>query len=78
MRMRYGADPVADMQDQLAWGGRLNAYGALTVDTVAPHATLTEASDVTGPGVDGGVDHGALHATITALQVLASMRRTSW
>ena len=50
--LRYGADPVASMQGKLAWGGRLNAYGALTVDTVAPHATLVTATDVTGPGSD--------------------------
>ncbi|NUQ64557.1 MAG: S8 family serine peptidase, partial [Pirellulales bacterium] len=48
--IRYGADPISAFQDKLAWGGRLNAYGALTVDTVAPHAKLDNAAHVTGPG----------------------------
>ncbi len=48
--IQYGADPTTELQDQLRWGARLNAYGALTVDTAAPRATLDTAPDVTGPG----------------------------
>ena len=47
--LRYGADPVAGLQGKVAWGGRLNAFGALTVDTAAPHGALVTATDVTGP-----------------------------
>ncbi|MDA1050593.1 MAG: S8 family serine peptidase [Planctomycetota bacterium] len=45
-----GADPVAGLQGKLASGGRLNALGALTVDTVLPRATLTSSADITEPG----------------------------
>ena len=29
-------DPVAELQGKVASGGRLNAYGALVTDTIAP------------------------------------------
>lgn len=48
--IRLGADPQPELQDKLAWGGRLNAYGAVSVDTAAPQATLEAATDVSGPG----------------------------
>ena len=46
-----GGDPISSLQDKLASGKRLNAYGALLVDTAAPRATLIDAPNVDGPGV---------------------------
>ncbi len=45
-----GADPVAELQGKLTTGGRLNAHGALLVDTAAPRAALAAVPDITGPG----------------------------
>jgi subtilisin family serine protease len=49
-----GADPKPSLAGKVASGGRLNAYGALTVDKHAPRATLAAATDVT---VAGGSEH---------------------
>ena len=46
-----GADSIAELQPKLSTGGRLNAHGALWVDTTAPRATLVSAPHVTGLGV---------------------------
>ena len=46
-----GADSLAELQPKLSTGGRLNAHGALLVDTAAPRATLLSAPNVDGPGV---------------------------
>jgi hypothetical protein len=47
----FSGDPIAALQGKLASGGRLNAYNALMLDTVAPRATLAAAADISGPGV---------------------------
>jgi len=36
----------------VASGGRLNAYGALTTDTVPPYAMLISAPDIDAPGLE--------------------------
>jgi subtilisin family serine protease len=46
-----GADVIPGLQSKIAGGRRLNAYGALLVDTAAPSPTLLSAPDVTGTEV---------------------------
>ena len=45
-----GADSNVDLQDKLAGGGRLNAYGTLLEDTVPPHVEILGAPDIFAPG----------------------------
>lgn len=46
-----GSDSKTELQARLSRGGRLNALGALLVDTAALRAALVSAPHVTGPGV---------------------------
>ena len=52
-----GGDQVDDFQGLIASGKRLNAYGALLIDTAAPRSTLINAPNVDGPGVDRDGDY---------------------
>ena len=47
-----GAESLAGLQDEVAFGRRLNAFGALSVDTVPPQVHLNPVADITIPGTD--------------------------
>ncbi len=47
-------DTKPSLSSKLATGGRLNAFGALDIDTFAPRATLLSSTDITN---DGDTDH---------------------
>ena len=42
-----GVDELDSLSNRVATGGRLNAFGALTVDTVSPRATLKQPRNIT-------------------------------
>ncbi len=43
-----GVDELDSLKNRVATGGRLNAFGALTIDTIAPRAALSQAiADIT-------------------------------
>ena len=72
-----GGNPISELQDKIASGKRLNAYGALLVDTAAPRATLIDAPNVDGPGVTETVitveyrdNHLVNRASVLASQLL--------
>ena len=44
------ADPLTSLQGKVLSGGRLNAYQAVLIDTMAPQATITSAPSVTSTG----------------------------